>query len=133
MRILSHAAQRCVATASCRGGTTFVAARHFLQRRNLLSERSLDDACASFNHHQIRKHRFSTNRKSLLFERSLADACASIYHHQNKKHRFSTNGNHRPTLGQAVVLLTIGGFTCTGSASTNRSLYPFLSLLHFMQ
>ena len=30
-------------------------------------------------------------------------------------------------------LLAIGGFAFTGAASTNKSLYPFLSLLHFMQ
>ena len=29
--------------------------------------------------------------------------------------------------------LVIGGFTRTGAASTNKSLYPFLIRLHFMQ
>ena len=30
-------------------------------------------------------------------------------------------------------LAVIDGFACTGAASTNKSLYPFLSRLHFMQ
>ena len=33
----------------------------------------------------------------------------------------------------AHFLLAIDGFAFTGTASTNKSLYPFLSLLHFMQ